>query len=79
MEKCPHGTREERAHNNLKLKAVQAEALAQGQKAVKAGCSRNRVDRAVRKNGLGTVAANLQGGHMAYGGILRANYGHRRC
>ena len=75
MEKCPHGVQEERAHNNY----LQAEALAQGQKAVKVGCSRSRVNRAVRKNGLGTVATNFQGGHMAHGGILGANCGHCRC
>lgn len=58
---------------------LQAKALAQGQRVAKAGCSRNRVNRAVRMNGLGTVATNFQGGHMAHRSILGANCGHHRC
>lgn len=55
------------------------EALTQGQEAVEVGGSRNRVNRDVRKNGLGTVATAFQGGHVDHGGILGANCGHRRC
>lgn len=58
---------------------LQVEALAKGQKADKVGRSRNRVNRAVRKNGLGTVATNFQGGHMAHGSILGVNCGYSGC